>query len=105
MVIKVYFSSVTGIPEVNSRQKLLYSILETKQIKYAIVDVSQDSNKDEKEYMIKYATQSGGTKSQPNPEVPFTPQIFNDGVYCGDYNSFEVANELGTLKEFLKING
>lgn len=31
------------------------------------------------------------------------PQIFNDDVYCGDYNDFEAANEEQYLLKFLKL--
>lgn len=32
------------------------------------------------------------------------PQIFNDQEYCGDYDAFDLANEIDNLEVFLKLS-
>lgn len=29
--------------------------------------------------------------------------VFNDEAYCGDYDEFDMANEIDTLEQFLKL--
>lgn len=45
----------------------------------------------------------GGTASDPDPRHPLPPQVFNDEEYCGDFEQFELANEIDTLEDFLKL--
>ncbi|CAG9863018.1 unnamed protein product [Phyllotreta striolata] len=103
MVIEVYISLICGNTEIKSRQQRILSILDSKSIKYKIVDISGENNEESKRFMHENATEKGGTMSDPDPKFPLPPQFFNDGSYCGDYNSFDEANELGELKKFLRI--
>lgn len=45
----------------------------------------------------------GGTASDPDPRHPLPPQVFNDTEYCGDFEQFELANEIDNLEDFLKL--
>jgi hypothetical protein len=45
----------------------------------------------------------GGTASDPDPRHPLPPQVFYDQEYCGDFEQFELANEVDTLEDFLKL--
>ncbi|XP_049822896.1 SH3 domain-binding glutamic acid-rich protein homolog [Aethina tumida] len=104
MVIKVYVSSVSGSMELTSRKKSVERTLEMAKINFNTIDISQDANAEEYKFMLEHATQMGATSMCPNPKVPLPPQIFNEDVYCGDYNAFDAAVELGELKSFLKLD-
>jgi hypothetical protein len=45
----------------------------------------------------------GGTASDPDPRHPLPPQVFNEEDYCGDFEQFELANEVDNLEDFLKL--
>ncbi|CAH1369842.1 hypothetical protein MTP99_011252 [Tenebrio molitor] len=103
MVIRVYISRTSGDIEVKQRQKRVLLILDSKNIQYEVVDIADDDNKAQKDFMQRNATRLAGTLVELNPVHPLPPQIFSDDEYCGDYNDLEVANENGELKEFLKL--
>ncbi|KAL1380247.1 hypothetical protein pipiens_014351 [Culex pipiens pipiens] len=46
---------------------------------------------------------NGSTISDPTPRHPLPPQLFNDSEYCGDYDDFDLANEIDNLEVFLKL--
>lgn len=78
-------------------------ILESKNIKFTVVDITEPTQDKEKDFMMANATEKGVTVSDADPRHPLPPQIFNGSEYCGDYNSFELANECDTLEQFLKL--
>ncbi|KAL7049886.1 hypothetical protein ACKWTF_003898 [Chironomus riparius] len=78
-------------------------ILDSKNIKYDIVDISEPGKEEEKDYMQTHSTSKGGTASDPNPRHPLPPQVFYDSEYCGDFEQFELANEIDNLEDFLKL--
>lgn len=78
-------------------------ILDSKSIKYEIVDITEPGKETEKELMQEKATSKGCTISDPNPRYALPPQMFYDANYCGDYDVFDMANELDTLEDFLKL--
>lgn len=78
-------------------------ILDSKNIKYTVIDITEPTQDQEKDFMQANATEKGITVSDTDPRHPLPPQIFNGTAYCGDYNSFELANECDTLEQFLKI--
>ena len=43
-------------------------------------------------------------RPRPGHRAALPPQIFNDDLYCGDYEDFDTANEYGKLETFLKIH-
>lgn len=78
-------------------------ILDSKNIKYEVVDIAEPGKETEKEFMHTNSTSTGATGSDPSPRHPLPPQIYNDVEYCGDYDGFDLANEVDTLEQFLKM--
>lgn len=78
-------------------------ILDSKNIKYEVIDITEPGRESDKDFMQNNAKSSGGTVSDPNPRSPLPPQMFNDEEYCGDYDQFDLANEVDTLEQFLKL--
>ncbi|XP_023033156.1 SH3 domain-binding glutamic acid-rich protein homolog isoform X4 [Drosophila willistoni] len=103
MVLKVYVSGMSGNKEVKKRQQRVLMILDSKNIQYDTVDITEPGKEGEKELMQNKSTSNGGTVSDPEPRHPLPPQIFNDEEYCGDYDAFDMANEIDTLEVFLKL--
>lgn len=52
-------------------------ILESKNIPFTTIDITDPGQEDSKEYMNENAKPKGNSK------VPVTPQIFNEAEYCG----------------------
>lgn len=103
MVVKVYISGISGNKEVKKRQQRVLMILDSKNIKYEVIDITEPGKEDDKDFMQNNAKCNGGTVSDPNPRSPLPPQIFNDEEYCGDYDQFDMANEVDTLEQYLKL--
>ncbi|XP_034269426.1 SH3 domain-binding glutamic acid-rich-like protein 3 [Pantherophis guttatus] len=89
--LTIYSTSVTGSREIKSQQSEVTRILDGKNIKYNMVDISQDNALREE-----MRNKSGNPKAIP-------PQIFNGDHYCGDYELFVEAVEQNTLQQFLKL--
>lgn len=103
MVIKVYISGMSGSKEVKKRQQRVTMILESKHIPYTIIDITEPGQEQEKDFMQKNSERNGSTISDPTPRHPLPPQLFNDAEYCGDYDDFDMANEVDNLEVFLKL--
>lgn len=103
MVIKVYISGMSGSKEVKKRQQRVSMILDSKHITYTIIDITEPGQEAEKDFMQKNSEHNGATISDQNPRHPLPPQMFNDAEYCGDYDDFDLANEVDNLEVFLKI--
>ncbi|KAJ8978513.1 hypothetical protein NQ317_002417 [Molorchus minor] len=103
MVIKVYVSGISGNKEVKKRQQRVLLILDSKNVNYEVIDIAEPGAEDSKDFMQTNATSLGGTISDPSPRHPLPPQIFNDEVYCGDYDLFDMANEVDEMEKFLKL--
>lgn len=58
-------------------------ILDSKKLKYEVIDIAEPGAEEAKDFMQNKATQYGSTISDPNPRHPLPPQIFNDDIYCG----------------------
>lgn len=95
MVIKIYISGISGNKEVKKRQQRVLMILESKNVEYQVIDITEPGKEDEKEFM---QLNSNAKESK----YPLPPQIFNDEDYCGDYEDFDEANEMDELEKFLK---
>ncbi|NP_001084606.1 SH3 domain binding glutamate-rich protein like 3 S homeolog [Xenopus laevis] len=91
MVVKVYFTSVTGSREIKSKQSELMRILDSKCIEYERVDISVDDS-----VRTEMREKCGNPKAIP-------PQIFSNDLYCGDYEEFSAAVENDILSQFLKL--
>ncbi|XP_025408249.1 SH3 domain-binding glutamic acid-rich protein homolog [Sipha flava] len=98
MVVKVYISGISGNKEVKKRQQRVTMILDSKSITYDLVDITEPGKEDEKTYM------QTNSKSKDGSKNALPPQIFNDDVYCGDYDDFDTANEMDELDKFFDIS-
>lgn len=96
MVVKIYISGISGNKEVKKRQQRVLMILDSKNVEYEIIDITEPGKELEKEFM-----QTTGLARES--KYPLPPQIFNEEVYCGDYEDFDLANEMDELEDFLKI--
>ncbi|CAL8103963.1 unnamed protein product [Orchesella dallaii] len=96
MGVIVYYSEISGQKEVKKRQQRVMMILESKSIPYEPIDITDPARENEKDFMLKNAKTKGDAK------YVLAPQIFNDEVYCGDFDDFELANENDELESFLK---
>jgi SH3 domain-binding glutamic acid-rich protein len=103
---KIYLSSsfLSSIFfKVKKRQQSVLMILDSKNIKYTTIDITEPGKEPEKEFMQANSTSKGGSVSDPNPRHALPPQLFNDQVYCGDFDDFDMANETDSLEQFLKL--
>ncbi|XP_036405849.1 SH3 domain-binding glutamic acid-rich-like protein 3 [Megalops cyprinoides] len=91
MAVTVYFSSTSASRELKQHQTEIFQYLDANKIQYKAVDITQGS--EVKEEMRK---KSGNPSAMP-------PQVFNGDVYCGDYDKFFEAVELGKAEEFFKL--
>lgn len=96
MGVKVYISGISGNKEVKKRQQRVTMILESKNVAYSVIDITEPGKESDKEFM----QQNSKTREAKHP---LPPQIFNDETYCGDYEDFDMANELDELEKFLKV--
>lgn len=103
MGVKIYISGISGNKEVKKRQQRVLMILDSKNIKYDVVDIAEPGNEDAKEFMQSNAKSFGATIGDANPRSPLPPQMFNDEDYCGDYDQFDTANEIDEIEKFLKL--
>uniref|UniRef100_A0A182K455 SH3 domain-binding glutamic acid-rich-like protein n=1 Tax=Anopheles christyi TaxID=43041 RepID=A0A182K455_9DIPT len=88
---------------VKKRQQRVTMIMESKHIEYTIIDITEPGKEGEKDFMQTNAQHKGCTISDPNPRHALPPQLFNDTEYCGDYDDFDMANEIDNLEVFLKL--
>ncbi|XP_028674436.1 SH3 domain-binding glutamic acid-rich-like protein 3 [Erpetoichthys calabaricus] len=91
MVIKLYYTTVTASREVKSQQARVICILDSKGVKYELVDISQDNA-----LLEEMRTLSGNPNAMP-------PQLFNGTSYCGDHMLLEDAVEDNAVEKFLKL--
>uniref|UniRef100_A0A1B6KHB2 Uncharacterized protein n=1 Tax=Graphocephala atropunctata TaxID=36148 RepID=A0A1B6KHB2_9HEMI len=96
MVVKVYISGISGNKEVKKRQQRVCMILESKNITFEAIDITEPGKEPDKEFM----QQNSNAKDAKHP---LPPQIFSDETYCGDYDEFDLANENDELEKFLKV--
>ncbi|XP_076653735.1 SH3 domain-binding glutamic acid-rich protein homolog [Halictus rubicundus] len=96
MVVKIYISGISGNKEVKKRQQRVLMILDSKNVEYETIDITEPGKEMEKEFM-----QSNGIAR--DSKYPLPPQMFNEEEYCGDYEDFDLANEMDELEEFLKV--
>ncbi|KAA0188274.1 hypothetical protein HAZT_HAZT000265 [Hyalella azteca] len=68
---------LTAPPSIKKNQQRTIMILESKNIPYVAIDITDPSQEEAKEYMTTTAV------PKPNAKVPVTPQIFNEADYCG----------------------
>lgn len=103
MGVKVYISGISGNKEVKKRQQRVLMILDSRNIKYSVVDITEPGREADRDFMQEKSTSLGATVSDTNPRHPLPPQLFNDEEYCGDYDQFDLSNEIDELDKFLKL--
>ncbi|XP_015173788.1 PREDICTED: SH3 domain-binding glutamic acid-rich protein homolog [Polistes dominula] len=96
MVVKIYVSGISGNKEVKKRQQRVLMILDSKNVEYETIDITEPGKELDKEFMQ-------GHSVGKDSKYPLPPQIFNEDEYCGDYEDFDMANELDELEKFLKM--
>lgn len=79
----MFFIIYHGIFQVKKRQQRVLMILDSKNIKYEIIDITEPGREDDKDFMQTNSKSNGATVSDPNPRTPLPPQVFNDEEYCG----------------------
>ncbi|XP_076232901.1 uncharacterized protein LOC143178250 isoform X2 [Calliopsis andreniformis] len=72
-------------------------ILDSKNVEYETIDITEPGKEMEKEFM------QANSMAREDSKYPLPPQIFNEDEYCGDYEDFDLANEIDELEEFLKV--
>ncbi|XP_069751551.1 SH3 domain-binding glutamic acid-rich-like protein 3 isoform X2 [Narcine bancroftii] len=92
MSIRVYYTTVTGFREVKSQQSEVTRVMDSKGIKYELIDIAQ-SNASKEEMRSK----SGNPNALP-------PQIFNGDQHCGGFEDFVEAVETSDVRKFLKLD-
>lgn len=95
MVVRVYISQVSASKEIKKRQQRAQMILDSLDIKYETIDVTEPGHESERDQMLSVCTKRN-SKTLP-------PQFFNDDVYCGDYEDFDAANDEDKVKVLLKL--
>ncbi|XP_020293718.1 SH3 domain-binding glutamic acid-rich protein homolog [Pseudomyrmex gracilis] len=96
MVVKIYISGISGNKEVKKRQQRVLMILDSKNVEYETIDITEPGKELDKEFMQ-------ANSNARNNKYPLPPQIFNEDDYCGDYEDFDIANEIDELEKFLKV--
>lgn len=96
MVVKIYVSGISGNKEVKKRQQRVMMILDSKNVEYEVIDITEPGKELEKEFMQ-------ANSNARNNKYPLPPQLFNEDDYCGDYEDFDLSNEMDELEKFLKV--
>ncbi|KAL3861210.1 hypothetical protein ACJMK2_007261 [Sinanodonta woodiana] len=91
MTIKLYMTSITTSREIFNRQTRIKQVLDAKGIEYEEIDLSKDQDK--------------RNEMREKAGIPdlLPPALFNENIYCGDFETFEDAVEDGTLKKYLGL--
>ncbi|XP_056097579.1 SH3 domain-binding glutamic acid-rich protein isoform X1 [Rhinichthys klamathensis goyatoka] len=97
MVIKVFLASSSGSTAIKKKQQDVVGFLEALKIDYAQLDIA--SNEDNRLWM----RENVPGEKKPTTGIPLPPQIFNEEMYCGDYDTFFDAKEDNTVYEFLGL--
>lgn len=97
MAVKVFVASVTPSMEVKKRTQKLFMTLESMGISFEAVDITQEGGEKDREYLRLHARSPAGHSLS-------VPQIFNQDIYCGDFEDFENAIESKQLFSFLRLD-
>ncbi|KAL1260012.1 hypothetical protein QQF64_007839 [Cirrhinus molitorella] len=97
MVIKVFLASSSGSTAIKKKQQDVVGFLEALKIDYTQLDIA--SNEDNRRWM----RENVPGEKKPTNGIPLPPQIFNEEMYCGDYDTFFDAKEDNSVYEFLGL--
>uniref|UniRef100_A0A3B1JIR8 SH3 domain-binding glutamic acid-rich-like protein n=1 Tax=Astyanax mexicanus TaxID=7994 RepID=A0A3B1JIR8_ASTMX len=93
MVVQLYVAS-----QVKKNQQAVVGFLEANRISFEEVDITML----EEQRLWMY--QNIPEEKRPEKGNPLPPQIFNETVYCGDYEDFFQSKETNTVFSFLRLN-
>lgn len=91
MGVKLYYTTVTASRAIKSQQSDVIRILDSKGIKYELIDISVGG-----ELRDEMRNKAGDPTAVP-------PQLFNEDQYCGNFEMFQEAVEEDTVEKFLKL--
>ncbi|XP_056154378.1 SH3 domain-binding glutamic acid-rich-like protein 3 [Lampris incognitus] len=91
MGVKLYYTTVTASREVKSQQAEVMRILDSKSIRYELIDISVGGEV------------RNEMRDKANNPTAVPPQLFNEDQYCGNYEMFSEAVESDTVEQFLKM--
>ncbi|XP_053302731.1 SH3 domain-binding glutamic acid-rich-like protein 3 [Pleuronectes platessa] len=89
MGVKLYYTTVTASRKVKSEQADVIRILDSKSIKYELIDISVGGELREE------------MRSKAGDPAVGPPQLFNEDQYCGNYEMLLEAVEADTVEQFL----
>merc|ERR1712008_97636 len=93
----IFISGNCGNKEMSNAQHRITMILKSLGIAIEICDISAPGMEEQRDFMRANATKPEGQRNV------LPPQVFNGEKYCGDYETFDVANEDDELEEFLGL--
>ena len=97
--ILIYMTTITSTTAILKKQRAIVDILEAKKIPHAQIDMC--SNTKARPHMLSLIPENIRKEKLNNgPILP--PQIFCGESYCGDYEDFVEAKEIGLLFSFFK---
>lgn len=91
MGVKLYYTTVTASRAIKSQQSDVIRILDSKGIKYELIDISVGG-----ELRDEMRNKAGDPTAVP-------PQLFNEDQYCGNFEMFQEAVEEDAVEQFLKL--
>ncbi|XP_067849387.1 SH3 domain-binding glutamic acid-rich protein isoform X2 [Heptranchias perlo] len=97
MVIKVFIATQSGSTAIKKKQQDVLGFLEANKIDFKEMDIA--ANEDNRKWM------RGNVPGENRPQngIPLPPQIFNDELYCGDFDAFFNAKEDNGVYAFLGL--
>ncbi|XP_078088866.1 SH3 domain-binding glutamic acid-rich protein isoform X3 [Mustelus asterias] len=97
MVIKVFIASQSGSTAIKKKQQDVLGFLEANKIEFKEMDIA--ANEDNRKWM----RENVPGEKRPQNGIPLPPQIFNDELYCGDFEAFFNAKEDNGVYAFLGL--
>lgn len=97
MVVRVLISQISASNEIKKRQQRAQMILDSLEIEYKLVDVTEPGHEKERDQLHSVC------KKRNSQTVAIPPQFFNDEAYCGDYEDFDAANDEDKVRVLLKL--
>ncbi|XP_060689763.1 SH3 domain-binding glutamic acid-rich protein isoform X2 [Hemiscyllium ocellatum] len=98
MVIKVFIASQSGSTAIKKKQQDVLGFLEANKIDFKELDIA--ANEDNRKWM----RENVPGEKRPQNGIPLPPQIFNDELYCGDFEAFFNAKEDNGVYAFLGLD-
>ncbi|XP_069745038.1 SH3 domain-binding glutamic acid-rich protein isoform X2 [Narcine bancroftii] len=97
MVIKVFIATQSGSTAIKKKQQDVLGFLEANKIDFKEMDIAANENN------RKWMRENVPGEKRPQNGIPLPPQIFNDELYCGDFDAFFNAKEDNGVYAFLGL--